>query len=508
MNILIIKNSSMKILFYFSLISSFLFSVIFYDTTTGLDWERYINSVGVFLNSSEVAFDGQGVLYYSILSKSIKLFLNFANESNVYLVLSFAIHITNFLLFTIGIYGLLNLIKKRYSDNNQNLIYLTLSLICFFPPSFYLRWTMKPEIMAFTLLPWSIYFLDKYFQNRQINYFILSVSSVSLLLSQKGSVTGMILICLFFLYFNQILNIRKNLYLILSGFFTSIFLLIENYNIFNIWLFAKPTSHSLELVNKWNNTAPFDFFINIDFKNLLENPFKFTHSDSLISITLLDTLSDYFTFFWKHQEKTNLIAYNKIEFTDNFLIQNFLSEYISIIFTLMFYIFIFIFIFTKTENWKIVSFPLSGLLVLTLNSLGFPSRNFDPLTGDLFKVHYYSYLLCVSFAFILYFLISKYNIFKLASLFLLPIFLLSMGFPKNLDADYKNQIYEKINIVNYCYEKNSNNNSCLEVSNQTHEDSLKYLPNYQKSKNKSKKIFFNNSLIIISFLLYAKSKFQ
>ena len=67
----------------------------------------------------------------------------------------------------------------------------------------------------------------------------------------------------------------------------------------------------------------FRYFYNIDFQNLLENPFKHLHADSLISITLIDTLSDYFTFFWNHNEIGNYFALNRIEFSDNFLIQAF-----------------------------------------------------------------------------------------------------------------------------------------------------------------------------------------
>ena len=149
---------------------------------------------------------------------------------------------------------------------------------------------------------------------------------------------------------------------------------------------------------------------------MLENPFKHLYADSLISITLIDTLSDYFTFFWNHNEIGNYFALNRIEFSDNFLIQAFLPQYISIIFTAIFYL-VTTYLFFKNFLSKDLIFPHLGLVILAINSLGIPSTNFDPTTGDIFKVHYYSFLFAYSFVFLLTYFINKYSSMKILFIF-------------------------------------------------------------------------------------------
>ena len=115
---------------------------------------------------------------------------------------------------------------------------------------------------------------------------------------------------------------------------------------------------------------------------------------TLIVLFLLPCSTHYqiiFVFFWNHEEKTNFIAYDKVKFSENFLIQEFLNQYISIVFTISIYFFFLLLIIKKSQNKYWLALPFFGLLILIINSFGFPSKNFDPLTGDLFKVHYYSF---------------------------------------------------------------------------------------------------------------------
>ena len=93
--------------------------------------------------------------------------------------------------------------------------------------------------------------------------------------------------------------------------------------------------------------------------------------------------------------------------------------------------------------------PLFGILVLVINSLGIPSKNFDPSTGDLFKVHYYSFLFVTSFVIVLLTFYKNKN-FVYISFLLVPLFLISMGFPKSLNDQTQQELYIKYSHSGLC----------------------------------------------------------
>jgi len=73
-----------------------------------------------------------------------------------------------------------------------------------------------------------------------------------------------------------------------------------------------------------------------------------------------------------------------------------LSVFISLIFfSLVIYYFI-----RDRKNRCFYLAPLFGIIVLYINSIGIPSNNFNPQKGDTFKAFYFSFLLCVCFAFV------------------------------------------------------------------------------------------------------------
>jgi len=261
----------------------------------------------------------------------------------------------------------------------------------------------------------------------------------------------MIILSFLYIFKDQIKQIKKHLLLLYSSLTLSLLGLIFSYISTSKWLFSQPYNPTKELRERWNNTATLDFFVNINFYDLFANPYKHLHSDSLISITLLDTLSDYFTFFWNHRQLTNYLAYNRIEFTENFLVQMFLPQYISIVFTVIFYSIIFIVYFKKIDKTKLAILPFFGVFILSLNALGIPSKNFDPLTGDLFKVHYYSFLICISFFIVMNLILKYLNKYRFAMYLLIPVFLISMGFPKSHDPEISKELYEKLNHSEICF---------------------------------------------------------
>ena len=107
----------------------------------------------------------------------------------------------------------------------------------------------------------------------------------------------MVLISFLIIYRKDIRKLITDYKLIITNIFLSCLFLLQGYRFtgksFFLNLFKKLQLH----ITKWNNTADLSFFTNLDIYNLLANPLKHRHADSLISITLLDTISDYFGFF-------------------------------------------------------------------------------------------------------------------------------------------------------------------------------------------------------------------
>ena len=443
-----IRNLSNFILFLFSLLTSYTLGLVYYDATEGLDFGTQYQNVKFFMGEKVNIFNSDGSLYFYIMSKKISNEIIPISQEESWILLNNSIQFINFLLFFTGLLGLVVLFRKKGYDFEK--IFLGLTVLCFFPTAYYFRLTMKPEIMAFALIPWVLISLDSYFLKRTRFNLLLSTFLLGCVLTIKGSITGMLILSFAFLYRKKIVKSFDVLILTIFTLVSSLVSIFVNYKITNIWIFEGRPSSDLGDPNRWQNTASFDFFWNVDLRNLYENPFKYVHSDSFISITLLDTLSDYFHFFWKHQEDSNFIAFNRVEFTNNFLIQTYLSEYISIVFTCLMYLSFIVLYFKKVKNNEFLMFPFFGIIILIINSLGFPYKNFDPTTGDLFKVHYYSFLIAFSFFALLVIAMSKYRYTKFLVLFLIPLFLITMGFPKNLNSDTKEAMYNKLNYSEIC----------------------------------------------------------
>lgn len=434
--------------FSLTLFVSHFVTLLFYDSSKGLDFGKYKKNLQFFSGDNVEILDSNGSLYFYLVSKSGNLNLfDSGFEQNI--ILNSMIQTTNFFLYVVGVIGLIILFhNKSYKLGD---IFLALSILNFFPPALYFRLTMKPEMLAFTLLPWVIYLFDLYVKSNKNSFFIFGCTLLSVLLTLKASIMGMVLVSLLIIYFKDLKIFPNKLKMVLITSTFSSFIIFFNWFVTGGWLFSKPAETSLENIDKWNYVADINFFTNIDLTNLVENPFKYIHSDSFISITLLDTFSDYFHFFWNHKENSNYIAFNKIKFTDNFLIQEYSAQYISIILTAFMYLLFILFALKKIKNFEYLLLPFTGWFILILNSQGFPSRNFDPTTGDLFKVHYYSFLITVSF-FVLLLIIYKYFSFtKSLSLFLIPVFLFVIGFPKTLDEESLIELEFKCLQSQFCH---------------------------------------------------------
>lgn len=443
-----IHNYLYFILFIFTLSISYYLGVAFFDISNSLDFWKYILNLDFFSGKEVKVYDSQGSLYFWTISNFSGYSDTVHNTSDLKTLINNKIQLLNFAYYVLGLIGL-GLLLKIKGTSFKNIL-LSFSILNVFPTALYFRLTMKPEIMAFAILPWIFVLFVYYFDLRSNSNTSLLIILLSVCLTIKGSITGMILLSLPLLYGKKLLKIKDNLHLLFGTFAFSSLLIYLNYFLTGKFLFGRPNVVDQSLVNKWNNTADLSFFTNIDFTNLYENPFKYLHSESFISITLLDTLADYFTFFWKNDQKGNFFQHDKIQFTDNFLIQTFLPDYISIIFTITFYFLIVILYIFGIKDKEFLLLPICGLSVLIINSLGFPNRNFDPETGDLFKVHYYSFLVCITLVFLLNYFYKRFSLSRHLSILLIPIFFISMGFPKDLSEENLDGVMNKLENTLIC----------------------------------------------------------
>ena len=134
--------------------------MIYYDSTTGLDWSKYSTFINHYVFGTALnAKDGQSIIYYYLIAKVISFNLDSLNEINKNILLSNGIQLGNFLLQIIGFFG----IYKYYLSLKYNKKYIVyaLSIINFFPPLIYLRLSYKSEMLAFALLPWVLFLLNK-----------------------------------------------------------------------------------------------------------------------------------------------------------------------------------------------------------------------------------------------------------------------------------------------------------------------------------------------------------
>ena len=104
--------------------------------------------------------------------------------------------------------------------------------------------------------------------------------------------------------------------------------------------------------------------------------------------------------------------------------------------------FTFLFLSFKNKEFRLYKLSyLIGIFLIIMTSLGVFGTFFNPDKADTVKTHYYSFLLALSFIFIVQELIKnkknsqKYFVFAIYLLMILFIF----GFPKSLSYDFEFQ---------------------------------------------------------------------
>ncbi len=426
------------IIFLVSLIFSYIFGELYYNSIDGTDFYRYFQYIEYFEGSSEETGLEQGLFYFMIVSNFIEFSQNYYLPDKWEFIYSTAIQFCNFILYLVGLLGLyLYLVSKKI---NKSLIFLSFSALNFFPPLFGGRIIMKPEILAFCFLPWILLSIDSFLKNNDTKFLVFASPLLAILATSKATMAFLILSTLVYLYYDHFSIIwKKELilpFLIFATLFSSLY--FENLNINKISMLFHPE------LEQYLFKAPLSFIYNINFNELFFNPYRNTHSNSLIGITLIDLFGDYFNRYWDHPR--SIFSLNRVD-------TNFLPHPRRNLSLIMSIIFVILTLFYKRDKFnKYTKVYLIGIFVLALTSLGTFGLHFNPEKGDTVKTHYYFYLLSVSFVFLIIKLLSKKK-------FILQVVLISLlivaslfifGFPKNFDSDINKKIEAKVPTTVTC----------------------------------------------------------
>ena len=440
-------------LLIFLLITFYIFSFtnLFFYSTYGADYQKYIKYLEFFFGTVENTGSEQSPLYFFLVSFILNFRSKFISPSFLQSEISFAIQLTNLFILLIGLLGLYFLLKQFNISKNK--IILVFHLLNIFPPMLSLRLTMKPEILVFALIPWFLYLINLFSKTKNINFLFIALIPSVLISSSKGSWLGIFLIFGFFIFISifKKLNIKSIFLLILL--FSIIFSVVtyenEQLNKFSVLDF--------QITENYNNSAN----LSIIYKNELGprqsfNNFEFDVG-TLLGITVLDTFSDHFNFFWDkdvsffNQHRKEIIVENssvnffEIDTTNRNIKYNGpfkeslknLRLIIGVCLTILFYIFI-LFFSVKQKKYRLyILSPFIGMLILLINALGFPTNNFDPFVADTFKTFYYSPFLILAFSFLLISLKQR-SVFIQISLIVLYVFTMIFiyGFPKQDSSEY------------------------------------------------------------------------
>jgi len=420
------KQHLTTIFFIITSYISFSYSNLFYNSTHSPDFYKYSNYFNYYSGLQESTSLEQGNLYFYLVSKIIESRSDLLNIRNYYEGISNSVQLANFLIYFVGVVGLYKLLSFR--EYSKIKILYSLSILNFFPPAIALRLILKPEILIFTLFIWSLYCIEVYLESKDYFFLLNFIGLLSLIITTKVA-TGVIVSLFYLIYFYKDI-LKENLKTILLGFFLLVFLFIslsyENYLINDVFFFDHKISEEYKF------KADISFVYNLSLSDVIFNPYPEFHSNSLIGIVVLETFNDHFNLYWNNDE--SVFAQGSIVF-----FKSNLKIYLSILLTTFFYLTA---LWLARKNKKLYTLsPLIGIFVMTSFSLFIL---FQPETGDMLKNYYYSFLLILSFIFIVNYFLNKNNIFFIIFIVLTISTFTIYGFPKN----YEDLMIDRINLQN------------------------------------------------------------
>jgi len=453
----LIKKILPIVFFVFSFYLSYSIGELYYLSTNSPDFGPYSEYFYYFDGSNEITSREQGLLYFYLVFLLAFLKSQVLNEINFDVIINSSVHSANAVLYIIGLTGLYYLLSfKGFKRNN---IFYIFTMINFLPVSLMLRWTYKPEILVFCLITWTFYLIEKASSESDIRSLYISLLPLSLILTSKATVFGMVSIALLF-YFYKLLKVFGIKKLVISFLVLLIFIVglsFENYSANQKLLFQYEDLNE----NLYNNPAELSLLYEVNFYDLFFSPFRHYHSNSLIGITLLEAYGDYY--FWYFDNDKSLFAYNSIDLIPSipFLAKYEGSLYQSQLVTLFYSIVSFLsllFLSFKYKKYRyFLLLPLVGYFVLSLQAFGLTSSllnkniNFDKNTSDIFKVFYSGFFVLISFSFLYGLIIRKLNKTKP---FVVITFLMSMllvyGFPQERNVELQNYLEVKNSQSYFC----------------------------------------------------------
>lgn len=446
----------------------------FYLAPTNSDFDKYYDYINYFMGLDVVIDYGQGTFYYYLISLFFQRKIVMLDETNIDILLSYSVQQVNLIFYLIGILGAFQLLKLKKFEKRE--ILLSLMLLSIFPQSLYMRSVMKPEIVAFALIFWIIFFLEKFLKTNDLNNLFFLIPFLVLLINTKASIAGMVIVYLLTFYF-KILNrikIKKIVLLILLTLTCQLAIQFENYQITNLSPFERVYDEEYDYKAKASSIFRFnlsDLFTDPFFTYNYEENFYSIHANSIINITLLDTFGDHFkqlfdsrpSYFSKYRKaifvndsEVFITPNREINYQGPFneLLSNDLyhvRKVVPVLFSFFFYVGILYYAYKYKKRRKFYLAPFVGIIILYINSLGIPSNNFNPFKGDTYKPFYYGFLLSVAFLFFLAESLKKINLFKVLFIFL---FIFSMifvaGHPKSNSQILSENIVAMNEYSNFC----------------------------------------------------------
>lgn len=468
-----LKIINKKSFFYFLVFLTSLIWVneityLFYDTTISPDYAEYKIYFDYFLNPSLNTGREHGLSYYYIHYINYYLKYNSFDYSEV--LLHKSIHEVNFYIYCFGLIGFFLVFK--FLKFKSDLIFISFTFLNFFPISIVQRIVFKPEILAYALLPWIVFFLEKYKKERKTIHLLLSIPFLVICITLKGNILVLISVFIFLAFINEIIRLdKKILFLLISIFIISFSLVtIENNKVNNKGILEVQSGATLR--ENYNNKAPINTIYNINLFKLLTSPIKYNHSGSFIGITLLETTGDYFDLYWDNDASIffeNRISFLKFEISNEITSPNikvnpffitiftqketdlYIYEFLGLIMSLFFFFFLLKNIFKeqKFRLYKISVFIGMGL-ILFHTITGLPVNNFDPARGDTFKPQYYSFLFIFSTLFFIYSSLENNKKAKFFIFIYIVSIIFILGFPKYKTPELMNSLSPFIEHSDFC----------------------------------------------------------
>ena len=446
----LIKKYKYLLVLIFSIFVSQNWINLFYISTRNPDFSKYYDYINYFMGLNVEIDYGQNSLYYLLVTTFFRNKIDIVDFGNLDFIISFSVQNLNLVLFIFSLFGFYNLLKEM--DFEENTIFISLTLFCFFPQTLFARAIMKPEIFVLALFPWVIIFFERYLKNGYINELYKTIPFLVLICNSKASAAGMALIYFFISYFGIIKKLKLKSFLVLSLSFLILFSLIqfENYKITNNLIYERVYD------KEYDYKADKSIIYKIGLDSILKKPLWIDKTEidnynknaqSMSNILILDTFGDYFDQFFGmdffNSNRKDIFVNGDVERLNsnrqigyNGPFSGYLVDYVrkivAVLFSLVFFTSMIYFGVKNNNKRRFIYFPLfSGLVIMYFNAIGFPRNNFDPYKGDTFKAFYLFFLLSITFLYLsshFYKNITKFKLL-LGALFIFTIFFIG-GHPK------------------------------------------------------------------------------